>query len=328
MSQEIISAVSTPAVSVPAVRTPSMTPPQHDTPQINLDTGAELKIQDTSPLEEISKKEISSSEKYQKYAPKAFWKDHVKKEFSGLNPKTQKAWLDSFSLLEKSYGKIINDMKQSYLALDDVAGVLAPYLPQIINEQKISPAEYIAGLIEADAACTANPIKYILQIMSARGITFEDLGAGITPLVEESRNIKKLSPVLNRIEQLERRLEQQPIQSPQMTEAQQLEYETDVAAAEIKNFYGQTDSSGRELYPNWKNYIADILPQYLGGESLDDAYNNAVAVRGAKIPTNTLRSSDVQYPDSYTVSPSEKRGKQAEIAMYKNVVEKLKEIRG
>ncbi|MDR1433641.1 hypothetical protein [Candidatus Endomicrobiellum devescovinae] len=301
--------------------------PSHDTPQIDLDTGKLISIDTSSKLDEQAIKESQSlSEKTSKYVPRKFWNGEIKKHFNELNPAQQKAWLDSFKIAEKSYAKMIEGMKDSYAQLDDVAGVLAPYVEEIMNVWGVSPATYIANLIEADKEASRNPVQYILKIMGAKGLTFSQLGAGVKPLMDDAENQAKLAPVMNKISELETKLLQQQQVTPSQTE-DNLEYTSDVMAEEIREFFNQTDSSGRKLYPEWESLLNTILPMYLQGISLDEAYNAAVNDYKAKIPTNQTRvapTPDIR-DDSTSRAISGRESKTKEKQMLVNVIEQLKQ---
>jgi hypothetical protein len=301
--------------------------PVHDSPQIDLDTGYQIEGSGASKLDEQAILEgKSKGTSSQKYAPKKFWNGEIKKHFNSLSSVQQKAWLDSFRIAEKSYNKIVDDLKTSYAQLDDVAGVLAPYVEEIVGKWGVSPAVYVANLIEADKEATRDPVQYILKIMGAQGLTFSQLGAGVKPLMDETANKVKLAPVLDKISQLEQALLQQQQQVPQEPTVSEVEGKADVMADEIREFYNQTDSSGRELYPGWQNYLNAILPQYLEGENLEDAYNFAAESYKAKIPANETRVTPTpDFLDDTVTSLSERSQQGKEKKMLVNVVEQLKQ---
>jgi hypothetical protein len=303
----------------------SVSLPSHDSPQIDLETGLEMRGDVVSKLdaEAIRDSQLSFKET-RKYEPKKFWNADIKKEFNALSASQQKAWLDSFKVLEKSYEKTISGLKESFANLDDIADVLAPYVNEIVNNLGVSPATYVANLIDADKEASADPVQYILKIMGAKGVTFAQLGAGVKPLMDKTENEEKLAPVMNKISELEQKLTQQEQITQQPTQ-DDLEYQSDVMATEIKDFYNQTDSSGRELYPGWESMLEQILPMYLKGASLNDAYNTIAEEHKAKIPKNQTRevpTFDVRDDgDSRSISVAESRAKEKE--MLKNIADQL-----
>jgi hypothetical protein len=301
--------------------------PVHDSPQIDLDTGHQIINTEGSKLDQQAiEQQAGSLEERGKYAPKKFWNGEQKKQFSKLDPKSQKAWLDSFDIVEKSYNKAIKGLTESYRQLDDVAGVLAPYVEEIVNVWGVSPATYLANLIEADKEASRDPVQYILKIMGAKGLTFSQLGAGVKPMMDDAANRVKLAPVMDKINELEQKLINQQ-QVPQEPAQDDIDYKSDEMANEIREFYGQTDSSGRELYPSWKPLLNQILPQYLEGVSLDDAYNAAVENYRAKIPANETKVSQVEqrYDDVGLAELTERQRHAKEKELLVNVIDQLKQ---
>jgi hypothetical protein len=301
--------------------------PVHDTPQIDLDTGLEMRAETGSKLDaEAIRGNQSSVEKEAKLAPKKHWNAEIKKQFNSLTGTQQKAWLESARFEEKTSTKIIDGLKESYAHLDDIAGVMAPYVEEIVNVWKTTPAVYIANLIEADKEAARNPVQYILKIMGAKGLTFAALGSGVKPLMDDAENKAKLEPVLNKISELEQKLTRQE-QVAQEPARDDLEYKSEVMADEIREFYNQTDSSGRELYPSWESLVPQILPMYLKGASLEEAYNSVAQDYKAKIPKNQTRvaqTPDVK-DDGSSRAISERETREKERKMLVNMIDQLKQ---
>jgi hypothetical protein len=296
--------------------------PIHDTPQVDLDTGNI--IAQPEGASKLDARAIEQSRTGSKtLSPKRFWNNSIKQVFNSLSPHQQKAWLDSFAIAEKSFTKTVDGLKASFASLDDVAGVLAPYVDQIVNVVGTSPANYVQNLINADAEATQDPVSYILKIMSAKGVTFAQLGAGIEPMIQKEENNAKLAPVLNKISELERKIEGRT----QSNQREDLEAEAEDISNQIREFYNQTDSSGRQLYPNWQDYINDILPLYLAGTSLNDAYDTIVEQNRAQIPSNQIRVAPTPEgaSDRRANDYSSREIREREKKMLVNVIDQLKQ---
>jgi hypothetical protein len=285
-------------------------------------------IDGQSPLEQERESSYSAVSESKKYAPKQFWNSQIKAAFNEVSPKYQKAWLESFNLAEKSYNKMVKSLKETYLELDDVAGVLAPYVHEITKNLGMSPASYLQSLIEADREATTNPVDYILKIMAVRGVSLRNLEDGVNPLLQKANQSAAIQPIINRINELESRLASNT--QPQSSGVSRSEIED--AAQQIRDYFSQTDSSGRSLYPNAVQMYNDIVDHLSSGEasSLDEAYDLAAQKYKAQIPASEFRDNSKvdrhsSYDDNYAnvVNVSGALEKKKEKSMLQNLADQI-----
>jgi hypothetical protein len=321
MANDLITGTNTSVVPLSS----QISVPHHPGPQVDLDTGTYAPIAESKADAQVMAQDGQLG-KNQKYSPERSWNKATKDAFNELSPRHQKAWLDSCRIAEKYYNKLASELRTSYAILDDVAASLAPDVQTII-QQVGSPGEYIKNLIQADKEATQRPIDYILRIMAQRQITFDDLSAGIQPLVKKMDTEDAVAPVLNRISELENKLVQAsaPQESEQFTQA-----EVDEMIDTITNYYAQTDSAGRPLYPNAEKMYDYIIDFLASGEAqnLDEAYKFAVESTGSSIPQSEFKNTfnPGAFNNSFeerSQSPSFPHNSLREKQMLNNVAEQI-----
>jgi hypothetical protein len=307
--------------------------PTYDTPQLDVDTGDEIMPGETVGPIKLEDSKLDNRvivDNRQKMIPPKHWHGSIKKEFNRLPVSVQKAWLSSMRLAEKVADKrvenFVSDLQYKFGSLDKVAEVLAPCLPTLYD-LGMTPESYIYGLIEADKECTQRPINYILKIMAANNIDFEDLGAGLTPFVQQAENDSILAPLYDEIDSLKAQINQ-PVdlydsQYPSYEEQEDNEIQRE--AEDIRDYYSQTDSAGNDLYPNAQSIYPEILGYLDAGYNRDESYFKAMEDKRAVIPSNESKKIVVEEDSSPIVYGDERYAKNKEKNMLINLAEQLKQ---
>jgi hypothetical protein len=263
-----------------------------------------------SPLERAQRERSFDKQIAQKggFAPKKFWSDKIKRTFSELAPRQQKAWLEATNYTERYYDKLAKELKGQYAILDKVAEVLAPIAPEILKINTIPG--YVNALVEGDKMLAKDPIGYIFEIMRSRNIYFTDLQNYVPQYAENKKIEQANAPIINKIEALENKVQQlgAPSATTRTGVTEEVEDEAvDALIDRLDTFYTQTDSGGRLLYPYAADVMEDIL-DYIqaGGRDLIDAYDYAVAqneiepnipgTRGKGAYSESPVSDDPSYP--------------------------------
>jgi hypothetical protein len=283
-------------------RAPVMQAPIYDSPQINLD-GNRLEPIPESKLDRMAdERSIAESRREKKrYVPLNHWNQNSKQVFEGLSQEKQRAWLESITSSEKYYNRLASDLRQQYSVLDDIAQVLAPHVKDIETSGYSLP-KYLEGLINIDKLATANPVEFVLRIMAEKNMQLDELVSAAPSLAKKIENEEQISPIINKINQLEAKITQPQVQQQEgngFTQEQLRELDQFVV-----NYYSQKDSSGRPLYPNAEKYLAQIMYELNYNdnvETLDDAYKVIMQkVRTAVIPGNDFKN-NVQYTDDSSI---------------------------
>jgi hypothetical protein len=115
-----------------------------------LKSGAVAPTQDVELDEERSiAPSVKKHKSTTKHKPLGHWADHIAKEFERLPEKTQKAWLDSFKIVEKGFIKQANELKEDLIIAEDILALVEPFYDEMLAKG-ISPKAYIKSLIDFD----------------------------------------------------------------------------------------------------------------------------------------------------------------------------------
>ena len=239
-------------------------------------------------LELTPERESPNTKEEDKIVPLPHWNKHIQKVFESLDEKVQKAWVDSFKIVEKSYVKQLNEIKSD---LDIAAPLLDIVLPYREGIEKIglSVEEYIKKLIEFDLNLAENPGREIAKLIHRHDIKYDDLYGY---LQEEVALAPQRMLVEQELAPIKKELEEYKKMKSSQLENEYVNKQADDIISKITAFYEQTDKQGNMLYPNAFDQMQDIIELIQMGETLDDAYNFVMKEKNAPQSNQNIDMSD------------------------------------
>lgn len=218
--------------------------------------------------------ERSASRKPVEYGqrkPLSMWNSRIQSVFKAQPSGVQKAWLDSTKLMEKTFVKNLNEMKEDMLAAEEILSVVEPHYKDI-RAIGMTPKTYMTNLIAFDQKLSENPAREIARLLLKFGITYNYLYKAMQQAQIDIRAEEQVMPIIAPIVDELRDLREQLGGVSEETERK-----TDDTADEVveglKTFFSQVDGQGEPLYPEAFTYMDDILELVQTGETLDSAYN-------------------------------------------------------
>ena len=242
------------------------------------------------------RRDASPREKGGSLKPLSHWTVRIQKEFDRLPERTQRAWLDSFKIVEKGYVKHLNALKDDINAAGEVLSTIEPYYEDIIK-LGISPQDYINHLIRFDYQMGINPARQVAELILRHNIQYEDVYPN---LVEAQRDLETQGSVNKYIDPLKQEIQalKNKLGGSNISKAE-LEAEADRAFEQIRNFYSQVDEQGNELYPYAFENIEDIMELVQTGENLEDAYD--LVMSGSRIADEETPPEREYRPSDYKI---------------------------
>lgn len=173
-----------------------------------LSSGADERTEDNSKKDEVTlEKEEKEEESKPTFEPPAEFNVEEKEAFKLMNPKAQEATLRVFKSRNAEIGRIHNERKQwqeENQSLKELAGIAKPYLEQGLLQGK-DPIKATTEALGVVMALNKDPIRAITAILKLKGLQVEDLTKN-TNARQETINNEALSPVVTKVEMLERKL--------------------------------------------------------------------------------------------------------------------------
>lgn len=276
--------------------------------------------EDSSQDLELSSDSTNNDGSQKNVAPLKHWNVNIQKQFEQCSESQQKAWLDSFKIVEKSFVKQLNALKEQISLAETIMEPLLPYVKDL-EKLRQSPKEYISTLINFDNNLGKNPAYEIAKLIALHNVNYDDLyknlNAAQDDLAANTIIEKHIAPLKEEIA----KLKGEDGQSDRtLLEAQKV---SDEIIGKITAFYEQRDNSGKLLYPDAFDHIEDIIELVQTGENLDTAYNLVV---------NGTRSHNIQEESSESevdYEESRRKGKklnprELEEQMLRNTLRKLR----
>jgi hypothetical protein len=265
----------------------------------------------------VSSSELSTP---QKVEPLKHWNVNIQRKFDSCSESQQKAWLDSFKIVEKSYVKQLNNLKDQ-IAISEI--ILEPLIPYVKDLKKLGkkPQDYIREIIEFDEAVGKNPAYEIAKLIVRYNLNYDTISKMIPHV---NKDIDAENVVFKYIKPLKEEIAKLKGDDVQSAKIQKEAQDTsDEIVNKITTFYNQTDSSGKLLYPKAFDFIEDILELVQTGENLDTAYNLVLNGQRADESDNSNSREEVEYDE-----PIKKKRKlnalEEEKQMLRNTLNKLR----
>jgi phage host-nuclease inhibitor protein Gam len=281
---------------------------------VTTDEGADLELTE-APVSNA----ISESRTGKQPAALNHWNKKVKARFDECTSEQKKAWLDSFKIIEKSYVKQLNEMKEDLLLAEPVFELLMPHQDYFIQSGK-TPTEYFKMLMDFDKELGADPAKAVAKLVVKWNLSKEAIAQAmneaIADIEHEEREAKTLAPLKKEINKLKTAL---GVAGSQEVDYQQADNMADDVARKIEAFFDQRDKQGQLLYPKAYDYIDDIIELYQTGMDLDTAYNNVVE-QGTPAPAQENGVSAEYYDEA----PQMPKGQDAEREYLMRTFNKIK----
>jgi len=220
------------------------------------------------------------------------WSSDERTQFESLPPEAQEVLLAR----DKSFQTGYQEKAQSISAITDA---IKPW-EQSLAQRGLTPEQAIRTLFAAQHQLDTDAVGGILQIAQNYGV-LDQLQAKFAPETDDDDlTDPQTKALLNRIDQLEGRLEQttQGIQQQQNQTVQQ----------QIESFQTAVDDKGELKHPHFEEAMPMILAAVQSGDTLDAAYDKA------KWSVPAYRDSLVQKESEKTVAAKAKKVKQAKRA--------------
>jgi hypothetical protein len=270
---------------------------------------------------ELSTESDNNTEIGQKVEPLKHWNVNIQKKFDTCSESQKKAWLDSFKIVEKSFVKQLNSLKEQISLAETILKPLVPYVKDL-KKLGQSPQEYIKNIINFDDNLGKNPAYEIAKLIAIHNVTYDSISKNLPYVMEDIQTqnavSKYIAPLKEEIEQLKG---SDGLSPKIQEEAQEI---SDDIVNKITTFYEQRDSSGKLLYPKAFDYIQDIIELVQTGENLDSAYNLVVNGQRATGSDNNEQDSESEIDYQRPKNRREMTPKEKEEVMLRSVVAKLK----
>jgi hypothetical protein len=205
-----------------------------------------------------------------KHKPLGHWADHIAKEFERLPEKTQKAWLDSFKIVEKGFIKQVNELKEDLIVAEDILALVEPFYDEMLAKG-ISPKAYIKSLIDFDRKVGQDAAYEIARMIIQHGVTLEKIYPKIVQAEKDMLDDYNIRRHIDPLKKEIAKLKGEDVDTA--TVIAEANREADELFEKIRNYYEQVDEQGEKLYPNAFDHMEDIIELIQGGENLDDAYD-------------------------------------------------------
>jgi hypothetical protein len=281
----------------------------------NEDDGSELELTENEGVQAPAQR--TSSKKQPK--PLAHWNAKIAARFQECDKATQNAWLDSFKIIEKSYVKQLNELKEDLLLAEPIFELLMPFQEYFVKSKQ-TPAEYFKQLIEFDKELGADPAKAVAKLVVMYNLPQDAIANALdvaeNELAHNSMMEQTLQPLKKEINRLKTQL---GTASPQEVDYEQANGMADDLAQKIEAFFDQKDKQGQPIYPKAYDYIEDIIELYQTGVDLDTAYHNIVD--GAEAAPQYDDQIEEEAP---ALSPNMPKGRDAEREYLINTYNKIK----
>jgi hypothetical protein len=282
---------------------------------------ADGQSQDLELSSELGNNEAQDAASNKKIEPLKHWNINIKKKFDTCSESQQQAWLDSFKIVEKSFVKQLNALKDQIALAETILEPMYPYVKEL-KKLGQSPQEYIRTGIEFDEKLGQNPAYEIAKLISIHNVSYDAISQFLPQAIKDLDTQASISKYIKPLKEEIAQLKGSDGASSNLEKAEEV---SDDIINKITAFYSQTDSSGKLKYPYAFDHIQDILELVQTGENLATAYN--LVVNGER-PTDSDNSDTSSESEVEYEAPSNKRRemspREKEEEMLKSVVSKIR----
>jgi hypothetical protein len=200
----------------------------------------------------------------EKIEPLKYWAQDEKDFFNTLDAAGKHKVLNMFKNIQSVYDRRTQELKKTEKEYEDIRDLLADS-GQYLEQNKMTRAQYINALIEADRLIQADPAAFIFNVMAHRGINFEMLRNGLQRHMQ-----RQADPVYNQLRTAQLQSRQIKAQNERMR-AQEL-------SAKLESFLNEADEKGNKKHPFFEELKGTMaqLSQQTGTMDLKELYEKAL----------------------------------------------------